>query len=140
MSHVFFCDRNLGRHFPQILRADGFDVVRHDDLFDQSTEDTDWIESVARRGWVALSHDSQIRYKQNERDAVIEHGLRLFIVHGKVPHAELAHNVVRTRKKIGHFLSIEPGPWIAKVHRPSPAELRQHALAPGGVERWFPPR
>ena len=63
---VFFTDRDLGKRFPEILRAAGLTVERHADHFAHDCPDEDWLQSVGRRGWIAITHDSRIRYKPNE--------------------------------------------------------------------------
>ena len=59
---VYFTDRDLGKRFPEKLRAGGVRVERHDDHFGQLTPDPEWIGEIGRRGWVAVTRDSRIRY------------------------------------------------------------------------------
>lgn len=138
MAYTYFCDRNLGRQFPRILTEGGLSVVRHDDQFGVTTPDPEWIQAVAKRQWVAVTLDQKIRYKANERGAVMESGLRLLVLTGGAPVSDHAHNFVRTITRIERFLDTHTGSWIAKVHRPSPAELQRNPAAPGRVESWYP--
>jgi hypothetical protein len=121
-----------------MLANGGLSVERHDDHFGVRTPDAEWIQSVAERGWVAVTRDRRIRYKTNEREAVIENGLRLLVLSGVAPVSDLAENFVRTIAEIERLLDTHPGPWIAKVHRPAPAELQRNPVAHGRVERWYP--
>ena len=100
--------------------------------------DEAWLEDVGKRGWVALTHDRRIRYKPNERDAVISHGVALLVVVGAAPFPELAHAFVMSRPRIEQFLARHKPPFIAKVYRPSPAEAARSGTAPGRVELWYP--
>lgn len=63
MTRVFFTDRDLGNTFPEILKRAGFAVERHRDHFPPDCPDEDWLAEVGKREWVALSHDTRIRYK-----------------------------------------------------------------------------
>ena len=138
MSLVYFTDRDLGKRFPEILRDGGLTVERHADHFAPETLDEAWLEEVGKRGWIALTHDRRIRYKPNERDAVISHGVALLVVVGAAPFPDLAHAFVASRPRIEQFLARHKPPFIAKVYRPSPAESARRGTAPGRVELWYP--
>ena len=138
MSFVYFTDRDLGKRFPEILKSGGLSVERHADHFTHDTPDETWLEAVGKRGWVALTHDRRIRYKTNERDAVIRHGVALLVIVGAAPFPELASSFVATLPAIQNFLHNHKPPFIAKVYRPSPAERTQRSTTPGRVERWYP--
>lgn len=44
----------------------------------QDVEDEEWIGRAGREGWVVLTKDDRIRYRQVERDAFIAADLRVF--------------------------------------------------------------
>lgn len=67
MSSIFFTDRDLGNIFPDILQNAGLAVERHRDHFRPDAADVEWLEVTARRGWVALTHNSRIRYTPRRR-------------------------------------------------------------------------
>jgi hypothetical protein len=136
---VFFTDRDLGKRFPEILREAGLTVRRHDDHFDPETPDEVWLATVGARGWIALTHNRRIRYKPNQRDAVIQHGVVLLVVVGDAPFPELARNFVVTLPRVRRFLARNRPPFIAKVYRPTPAHGTRPRPVPGRVERWYPP-
>jgi hypothetical protein len=140
LTLVFFTDRDLGHRFPELLAAAGLTVERHRDHFPPDCPDHLWLEKVGRRGWIALTHDARIRYKPNEKAAVLLHKVTLLVLVGKAPFHELAESFVRTVPRVAAFLRKNPPPVIAKVYRPSPAELPRRPLAPGRVERWYPER
>jgi hypothetical protein len=137
LSFVYFTDRDLGKRFPEILKSGGVKVERHADHFTHDTPDETWLEAVGKRGWIALTHDRRIRYKANERDAVIRHGVALLVIVGAAPFPELGRSFVITLPAIENFLHSHKPPFIAKVYRPSPAESAQRSAAPGRVERWY---
>jgi hypothetical protein len=96
VSFVYFTDRDLGKRFPEILRTAGLSVERHADHFGETTPDETWLAEVGRRGWIALTHDQRIRYKPNERDAVMRHNVALLVIVGKAAFPKLARAFVNT--------------------------------------------
>lgn len=137
MSFVFFTDRDLGNQFPAILSAAGISVERHADHFVHNTQDTEWLEAVSKRGWVAVTHNERIRYTPNELDAVRRYSVALVVVVGKAPHAMLARAFVNSQHKIEAFLQKQQPPFIAKIYRPTDSEMARGILA-GRVELWWP--
>jgi len=135
---VFFTDRDLGNQFPNILEAAGLTVERHRTHFAPECPDEEWLREIGRRQWVAITHDSRIRYKPNERDAVIRSQVKLLVVIGKAPFADLARNFVNTLPKIERFLARHSAPLIAKVYRPSPRQIAADPNAAGDVSLWYP--
>lgn len=138
MTRRYFTDRDLGKQFGEILKAGGLAVERHADHFAPDTPDDVWLAEVGRRGWVALTHDKRIRYKPNERDAVMRHRVGLLVIVGAAPFADLARAFVATLPTIEHFLDNHTLPFIAKVYRPSRSDTMRHSASPGRVELWYP--
>ena len=138
MSRVFFTDRDLGNRFPEILSSAGLAVERHRDHFAHDTRDEEWLAVIGERGWIALTHDGRIRYKPNELAAVERHRLSLLVIIGRAPYPELAASFVASLPRIESFLSRHQPPFIGKVFRPSPAELKRNRTATGRVELWYP--
>ena len=134
MTHVFFTDRDLGKAFPAALRAAGLSVERHTDHFADNATDPEWLRVVGRQRWLALTHDRRIRYKTNERDAVMRAGVGLFVLVGQAPTLELAQNFVNSLGKVLEFLEINDPPFIAKIYRPV-GDGVSNGLA-GRVEMW----
>ena len=138
MRRVYFTDRDLGKRFGDILKAGGLTVERHADHFAADTPDEVWLAEVGKRGWTALTHDRRIRYKPNERDAVMRHKVGLLVVVGKAPFPDLARAFVTTLPRIERFVTSRKPPFIAKVYRPSPAEIARDTSAAGRLELWYP--
>lgn len=136
MPRVYFTDRDLGKQFPARLREAGLQVERHADHFEPSTPDEVWLPEIGRRGWVALTHDENIRYKPNELAAVMRHGVALLVVQGRAPFPQLAEWFVQTLPRVEAFLADHRPPFIAKVQRPTPKELAVRPDAPGRVVLW----
>lgn len=138
MSPVFFTDRDLGKRFPEILAAAGLTVERHDALFPPDCRDEEWLAYVGQSGRIAISHDLRIRYRPNERAALVHHRVGLLVVVGKAPLKELAENFVLTMPRIAAFLSNRKAPFIAKVYRPSRSEVAENSNSPGSITLWYP--
>jgi hypothetical protein len=137
VSVVYFTDRDLGKRFPEILSAAGFRVERHHDHFAPDATDEFWLREIGKRNWVAITHDRRIRYKPNELEAVVRNRVALLVVVGAVPFPELASAFVATAPRIESFLARHVPPLIAKVYRPSPAEVARGASS-GRVDLWYP--
>ena len=138
MSVVFFTDRDLGLKFPAILKQGGLQVERHVDHFVHDASDEEWLAGVSAKGWVAVTHDSRIRYKPNELRAVVDHNAALLVVVGAAPLPELARSFVATSARILEFVATHQRPFIAKVYRPSAAAVAEEPDAPGLITLWFP--
>jgi PIN domain-containing protein len=138
VSRTYFTDRDLGKRFGEILKAGGLTIERHADYFAADSPDEVWLAEIGRRGWIALTHDRRIRYKPNERDAVMRHGVALLIIVGSAPFAELAHAFVATVPRIEQFLASHQAPFIAKVYRPTPGKTAPGRTVPGRIELWCP--
>lgn len=137
---IFFIDRDLGSIFPEILSAANIQVEKHNEHFKpDSVPDETWLSAVGHNKWFAISRDQRIRYKPNQKLAVIQGNVGLFIVIGKnASHRELAENFVASYHKIEKFIKEHTTPFIAKVYMPS-ANKSQDGNKAGHVEMWYSP-
>lgn len=94
-------------------------MERHDDHFGPTTRDEIWLPDVAARGWIAISHNKQIRRVALQRDAAMRGGLALFMLVGK-KHDEFQRNLIVTMPRIVAFRKQNQPPFIAHVTRPEP--------------------
>jgi PIN like domain len=133
---IFFVDRDLGRRFPEMLRANGLRVEIHDDHYpgEEKPPDHVWLQMAAERRWIAVSHDANIRHTSRSRDTIVEFRVRLIIVKGRARTQELAENFLRTYAAIRRAITHSQGPWIAKLYQ-HPHDQRQ----PGRIEMWYEP-
>jgi hypothetical protein len=138
LSHVYFTDRDLGTQFPEILRSAGLQVEAHREHFAPTVPDEEWLRAVGAHGWIALTHDRRIRYKPNELAAVVRHRVSLLVIVGSAPYPDLARAFVATLPRTERFVSDHQPPFIGKVFRPSPADVKENPMAPGRVELWYP--
>lgn len=125
---VFFIDRSLGRNIvPDALKNLGENVEVHDEHFSQNALDTDWLPTVAKKGWVVLTADKKIAYRRLEQLAVEQSKARVFcLVSGNLSGTNMAEVFVKAINSIKRFVSRTPGPFIAKVYKD------------GRIEPWRP--
>lgn len=77
---TFFVERSLGKGIlVAALRARGLNVVVHDEILPQDALDPVWLRLAGREGWIVLTKDGRIRYREIERTALIESRVRAFI-------------------------------------------------------------
>jgi hypothetical protein len=53
-------------------------VERHLEHFPRGTSDETWLPFVGANGWILLTSDGKIRYRTNEKRAVVTNRVRMF--------------------------------------------------------------
>lgn len=117
---TFFTDRDLGKAMPGLLRQNGLKVERYFDHFTEGirVEDNRWLDFAFRQGWVALSHDDNIRRDPEAVRCVMEWSGRLFIIRGAVPTLELGEIFLEARASVLQILERNQGQaFIANIRR-----------------------
>jgi hypothetical protein len=100
------------------LREAGATVQRLTDIFPKGTLDEVWLAKAGENGWVVLTRDKRIRYRQLERMALQTAKVRAFVftggnVTGKDTGAILAGAFSRLEK----LSRSQSGPFIYTVSR-----------------------
>lgn len=92
----------------------------------QSVADDEWLPETARRGWPVLCCDSKHRKRRRpaERAALIDSGVREFVLNGNVAATE---NVARVLQNLTAIVTAcaRPGPFVYRVH---PARIERLGL------------
>ena len=116
---VFFLDRSIGKlKVATALRQAGAQVAVHDDHFQPDTRDEDWLTEAGQEGWVVLTKDQRIRYRTIEREALMQAGVRAFVLTaGNIDGTEMAEIFVKALPKIRRFAAKYSPPFIATVSR-----------------------
>ena len=114
---IFFLDRSLGKHVvADALRQAGAAVEVHDDHFSQAAHDEEWLREVGQRGWIVLTRDDRIRYRLHERTALIQAGVRAFVlVRRSISGPAMAAAFVNALPAMRQFVARYPAPFIARV-------------------------
>jgi predicted nuclease of predicted toxin-antitoxin system len=106
------------------LRQAGVDVQVHDDHFHRDAEDEEWLREVGRRGWVVLTRDRRIRYRSHERAALMQAGVRAFVlVAGNLSGPEMGEVFVKALPAMQRFMVRHQPPFIARVTRSGAVSL-----------------
>lgn len=123
---VFFVDRSLGRRWvAEALARAGLRVEIHDAHFSSTTADVEWLRVVGERGWIVLTKDDRIRRHPLERRALIEAGLRVFVVKAKAAAGEeIAAMLAEQAGALVGFARAQPAPFVAQVSRKGIRRLR----------------
>ena len=111
---IFFLDGNLGKYeIADALRQAGAEVQIHDDHFRQGTRDVEWLSEVGQRRWIVLTKDTQIRYRTPERVALMQAGVRAFVLTaGNLSGREMADVFVQALPAIRRFVANHQPPFI----------------------------
>ena len=120
-----FVDRSLGKVvIASALRAEGVEVHTHDAHFPQAARDEDWLAEVGRRGWVVITKDARIRYRQTELSALISGGVKAFVLtRGDLSGPEMAAIVVRALPRLSRFSARHEAPFIARIATSGKVEM-----------------
>ena len=110
-------DASLGyRIVPDAIRRKGAEVIAHDDRFEPGTPDAVWLEEAGRQGWIVLTKDKKIRYRENERRALQRARVAAFVVVGKnLTGEEIAKALVLALPRMIRATHRTPRPFIATV-------------------------
>jgi hypothetical protein len=82
------------------------------------TPGTRTVPEVGKLGWTVLTKDSHIKHRLVERTALLESGVRAFVlVSGNLTGLEMANIFVQALPRMNRFAAKHSPPFIAKIHR-----------------------
>jgi predicted nuclease of predicted toxin-antitoxin system len=88
------------------LRSAGATVEIHDDHFPPDAADEEWIAEVGRRRWIVLTKDNRLRYHPREKQALLRHRVRAFILTARdLRGEEMGRAFAAALPRIENFLS-----------------------------------
>lgn len=113
----FFVDRSVGKHIvPSALRQAGVVCHAHDDHFAPDAPDENWLKRAGAAGWVVITKDTRIRYREPERAALIAANVRAFVfTTADLNGAEMADMVVQALPAIARLCARMRTPFIARI-------------------------
>jgi hypothetical protein len=117
----FFLDRSLGRiKVPSLLRKHGVRLVTLAEHYgipaDETVADVDWLRLVGERSWIALMKDNRIRYVPAEKAALIEHGVRAFVITNQgLPADDMVKRIVSAIPSITEICLSRTGPFLYAI-------------------------
>ena len=114
---VYFIDRSLGKHkVADALRGAGARVEIHDSHFPPDAKDADWLPVIGAKRWVLLTKDDRIRYREHEREALLNSGVRAFVLTNRnLSGDEMAKLFVQSLPKMRRVAGRQRGAFIAAV-------------------------
>lgn len=96
----------------------------HDDHFPPDAKDADWLPAVGKRGWVVLTKDDRIRYRQHELEALMDAGVRSFVLTSRnLTGEEMAAIFVKFLSKIQRMAGGTRRAFIARVTQTRVAKI-----------------
>lgn len=106
----------MGRAVGRRLAEEGIRIAFHDDHFPQGTPDTEWLRDVGRRGWIVLTKDTRIRYRPNEKQALLGAGVRAFaFASGNLSGAQMSDAIVKALPKMLKLLATHRRAFVARI-------------------------
>ena len=97
------------------LRVNGVLIEELDSHFAPTAEDVEWLPFVGNKGWVAVTQD-QLREDPEEQVALMQHGVKVLVFKGFLPHHELADLFLRKMKRIRRTIHTYDEPFMAKIY------------------------
>ena len=116
---TYYLDRNLGKHvIADALHSSGASVEVHDDHLSPTAPDEDWIALVAKKNWLAVTKDRNIRYRAGELAAIKEHGAMVLVVRAaNATGGDIADILVKSQQRIARFVKKHKPPFVARIGR-----------------------
>jgi predicted nuclease of predicted toxin-antitoxin system len=115
----FFLDRTIDN--PTVLnglRELGFKVIPHRDKFKHNEKDHIWIEYVAKKNWVIITHDKAIKRRALEIKAVVIYKARMLcMTNGNMDKPAQLDVLTKGMKKIRNYIKQNEPPYIVRLHR-----------------------
>jgi hypothetical protein len=106
----------MGRGLVRRLKEEGVGVIHHDEKFAQGTPDSDWLPVVGAERWILLTKDDRIRYRPNEREALLNSGVRAFVfTGGNMSGVEMADTIIAALPKIRRLLAKNTAAFVARI-------------------------
>jgi hypothetical protein len=106
----------MGRAVGRRLVQEGIQVELHDDHFAQGTPDAEWLPVVGARGWIVLTKDTRIRYRPNEKHALLAAEVRAFaFTSGSLNGPQMSEAIVKALPRMQKLLAAHPRAFVARI-------------------------
>ena len=122
---VFFVDRSSGKFgLVSGLHRLGLRVERHDDHFDETTQDPEWISFCGEKNWIIVSSDKAIKKNMLERMAIMSAGVAaFFFTSAQITSAEQIEAFSKALSRIAKLVLNQQRPFIARISKDGTVEL-----------------
>jgi hypothetical protein len=132
-SLVIFLDENHcnNKKILAVLANAAVRVERHLDHFARGTPDEEWLPIVGSNGWALLTTDKRIRYRTNERHAVIKHNVRMFYFSkNDLSGQQMASALEKALPEIRRICVRQAPPFFAAITKAGEVHLREKLTEP----------
>ena len=107
------------------LNSSSIPFERHGTHFAPGTEDSVWLPTVGKEGWVLFTCDQRIRYNDLERTKIIQHRIGAFVLtSGNLSGAMMGAAVTAAAKKMKSMVRKQKRPFIAYVSKSGDVAVR----------------
>jgi predicted nuclease of predicted toxin-antitoxin system len=102
-----------------VLRGASLKIEIHDDHFAQNAPDPEWLAAAGKNGWIVITRDERIRYREAEKQAIRRAKVRAFVLaaRGDLKIEMLAEIFLNALPKIKQMIANRNPPFIAKIAR-----------------------
>jgi len=98
------------------MRSAGLDVKVLKEEFGAGALDENWLPVAISKGWILLTKDDRWRYRQAEKDILMNANARAFVFVSKTARAqEIVETVMACLGKMAKIIEREPAPFVAHV-------------------------
>jgi len=112
----FLLDENLSGKVAKALHDLGEDVHHVTEFLDEGAKDEEVLKYAGNHHYFIITRDERIRYKPNEKAAIREHGVGVFLLAGKKKTAlELARQLIWNWPKIVECAQKTRKPFIRRI-------------------------
>ncbi len=88
----------------------------HDTYFNPDETDENIIKTAAAHGWVLITKDKRIRFRETAKDLIRSRNARMIVVTTKDQTTDVVSQVlIDAMPKICRFLDSTPPPFVAKL-------------------------
>jgi PIN domain-containing protein len=132
-SPAIFLDENHcnNKKILAVLAKAAVRVERHLDHFVRGTPDEVWLPLVGVNGWALLTTDKRIRYRTNEKQAVIKHKVRMFYFSKNDLSGEQMASALETAlPEIFKICARQQPPFFAAITKAGEVYLREKFAPP----------
>lgn len=121
MARTYWIDRALGNRVPDALAAAGVAIRRYSDTYptQNDVEDARWIPDIARRGWVIVTKDQNMRRRPDEIEALLtSEAIYVCLAAGNLKGEQQAQLLLEHWRTLDGFIEQRGrGPLIVNVTR-----------------------
>jgi hypothetical protein len=108
-----------------VLGKAGVRVERHLEHFARGTPDETWLPFVGSKGWILLTSDARIRYRSNEKQAVIQNSVRMFYFsNNNMSGLQMATALEKALPRIFRICAKQDPPFFAAITPSGEVDLR----------------